>query len=110
MRCATTNNMTDQCNFVSLSPDEPLQVGDIVETGDVFGHSATCTVVVAFKEGVYEIQHKNGVGCYIRRAKHKAGVETGIFVYVEKNANGRWVRESTGPADSWACNPKRPLK
>ena len=94
----------------SISPDEPLQVGDTVETADVFGHSAICTVVKVVKGGVYKIRHENGVSRYVRRAKHKEGIKNGIFVYVEKNVNGRWVRDETGPANSWASDPKRPVQ
>lgn len=102
--------MTEEAVMISISADEPLQVGDTLETGDVFGNSATCTVVKVINESVYKIQHQNGVCRYVRRAKHKMGIENGIFVYVEKNENGRWVRDKIGPAEYWASHPQRPVE
>lgn len=101
--------MTEGVVMNSISADEPLQVGDTLETGSVFGNSAIWTVAKVVKGGVYKIQHESGASRYVRRAKDKEGIKYGIFVYVHKNANGRWVRDETGPAYYWASLPKRPV-
>lgn len=99
--------MTENSSLQSIHFDEPLQVGDRLETGDVLGRSGVCVVVELVGQDVYKIRHQNGAIDYIRHAKHWKGIKNGIFVYVKKNSRERWVRDGIGPAEYWACNPKR---
>lgn len=96
---------------IDVDPNTPLKVGDFIDTGSVFGPTITYNVINVVSEGVYEIRAEGAdEPKYIRRARHALGVETGIFVYVNRNKNGRWVREETGPAYYWACHPRRTIQ
>lgn len=93
---------------IDIDPDTPLKIGDSIQAGSFLGVSYSYTVIGVVNDNVYEIKAEGSEQTqFIRRARHKAGVENGIFVYVERNARGKWVRTETGPAFYWACHPSR---
>lgn len=96
-----------------INPDSPLQVGDMITLcSAVGGEVGEVEIVGVFAGNVYKTSATvaGNKSIFIRRATHKAGKETGIFVFVTKNeTTGRWSREETGQAMRWGCRPRRPV-
>lgn len=93
---------------VSVSYDEPLQVGDLLTYGNAFGcRQEECRVTDVLANGVYCIANARGETNYVRRARHQGGIENKIYVFVERGKSGRWKREQTGAAESWVSNARR---
>lgn len=95
---------------ISVSYDKPLQIGDLLTYGDVFGRQEECRVVDVVDNDVYCIENSRcGRTKYVRRARHRGGVENKIYVFVHRGENGRWKRDETGAANEWVSNARREM-
>mgnify|MGYP001377438672 FL=1 len=92
---------------ISVSYDEPLEIGDLLTYGDVFGRQEECHVTDVLANGVYCIENARGKTNYVKRARHQGGIENKIYVFVQRGKSGRWKREQTGAADEWVFNARR---
>lgn len=94
----------------SVPYDKSLEVGDLLTYGDVFGREEECRVTEVLADGVYCIANERGTTKYVRRARHRGGVENKIYVFVERGKSGRWKRDAPGAAETWVSDARRTVQ